>query len=155
VELHYYAIETDDLSPDDRAEVIGLAIRTLESTVVRFEADIPWTESTAWPGSVRDAAEVLVTASGKTFTDEPYQRTGMLQRGDEGVWGAFAAFAGYAYDASAWSNDRGQPIVSLSDEGTAIVVRIDEDERHRLDEAIQPTRVVPLRDARTGAQRMH
>lgn len=153
MKLHYYVVETEGLPAGDPAEVCRLAIRTLEKTVVRFEADIPWTQATAWPANVRDAAEVLVTASGSIHTDQPYQQTGMMQRGDEAVWQAFAIFAGYAYDASVWSDNRVLPIVSLADEGTGVVVRLDEQERRRLEAAVEPALVVPLHEARAEWRR--
>jgi hypothetical protein len=148
VKLRYYVVDTEGFSAGDRADICRLVIRTLEDTVVRFEADIPWTQATAWPASVRDAAEVLMPASDRTLTDAPYQQTGMMQRGDEAVWRAFATFAGYAYDATVWSDNRVLPIVSLSDEGTRVVVRLDQDERRRLETAVEPTRVVPLPELR-------
>lgn len=148
VKFTNYVVDTEGLSAGDRAEVCRLVVRTLEETAVQFEADIPWTQATDWSADVRQAAEILVTAAGSTHTDEPYQQTGMMQRIDMAVWQAFATFAGYAYDASVWSDNRVLPIVSLSDEGTAVVVRIDEAERRRLEAVVQPARIVPLRDAR-------
>lgn len=128
----------------DCAEVCALTVRTLEDTAVRFETDIPWAVATDWSADARKAAENLVTATGKTHTDEPYQQTGIMQRGDNAVWQAFATFAGYAYDASVWSDTRLLPIVSLADEGTSVVVRLDEVERSRLEAAVDPARVVRL-----------
>jgi hypothetical protein len=85
-----------------------------------------------------------LNAAGKTHTDEPYQQTGIMQRSDNEVWQAFATFAGYAYDASVWSDNRVLPLVSLADCGTVIVVRVDDEERSRLEAAVNPVRVARL-----------
>ncbi len=153
MKFRYYAVDTEGLSDNARAEVCRLVVRTLEETATKFEADIPWTQATAWPTSVRDAAEVLVTASGRKHTDEPYQQTGVMQRVDWAVWQAFAIFAGFAYDASVWSDNRLLPIVQLSDEGTSVVVRLDEEERRRLETVVQPVRVVPISEAGAEVRR--
>ena len=151
--FQYYVVDVDGLPADDRAEVCRLVIHTLEETAVHFEADIPWTQASAWPANVRDAAEVMVAASGKTHTEAPYQQTGMMNVGDKAVWQAFATFAGYAYDASVWSDNRVLPVVSLADEGQSVVVRVDEEERARLEVAVAPTPVVPLRESRAQGRR--
>lgn len=122
-------------------------VRTLEETATQFEADIPWSQSAEWPENVQVAAEALVRASGKTHADEPYQQTGMLRRADEAVWLAFTTFAGYAYDASVWTG-RPLPLVSVADEGTSLVIRVDEIERERLQSAIHPIRLSALRRRR-------
>jgi hypothetical protein len=115
-----YVVDTRGLSAGDRSGVCNLVIRTLEETAAEFEADIPWSQAAAWPPGVRDAAEVLITASGRTHTGELYQQTGMMKRSDHASWQAFAIFSGYANDASVWSNSRLLPIVSLADEGTSV-----------------------------------
>lgn len=149
----YYVVDTRGQSADDRSDVCNLVICTLEEAAAEFEADIPWSQAAAWPPDVRDAAEVLVTASGRTHTGEPYQQTGMMKRSDHAIWQAFAIFAGYAYDASVWSDSRVLPIVSLADEGTSVVVRLDDDERRRLEAAVEPTQIVELRESRTERRR--
>lgn len=149
MQLTDYVAETEGLAPDDRAEVCRQTILALGETVFQFETDIPWSDAAEWPATVRRAAEVLVAAAGKTHTAEGYQQTGMLRRDDEAVWEAFATFAGYAYDASAWSDTRALPIVSLEDAG-GMVVRIDEDELLRLRALVHPVRVVPLEVVRSA-----
>jgi hypothetical protein len=148
-----YVVDTEGLSAGDRAEVCRLVVRTLEETADQFETDIPWARAASWLTNVRQAADTLVTATGNTHIEEPYQQTGMTQRVDEAVWQAFATFAGYAYDASVWSDNRALPIVSLSDEGTSVVVRLDEAERRLLTAAVDPARVRPLREARAERRR--
>lgn len=149
----YYVVDVEGMSLSDRAEVSAVTVRTLEETAVRFEADIPWAEATHWSGEVRKAAESLLTAAGKTHTDEPYQQTGIMQRSDNEVWRAFATFAGYAYDASVWSETRVLPLVSLADCGSEIVVRVDDQERSRLEAAVNPVRVVRLDQVRAERRR--
>ncbi|WP_027862368.1 hypothetical protein [Marmoricola sp. URHB0036] len=106
-----------------------MVLQALEETAVRFEADIPWT------------------------ADKPYQQTGMMNRRDDALWQAFTAFAGYAYDASAWSDKRVLPLVSLADCGTEIVVRVDEAERDLLASAVEPVRLISHRAARARWRR--
>jgi len=153
VTLHDYVVDTEGLSADARGEICCLVIRTLEETAARFETDIPWTQATTWPVNVNLAAEVLVRASGSTDTDESYQQTGVMQRDDEAAWQAFATFAGYAFDASVWSDSQGAPFVSLSDEGKAVVVRLNEEALYRLVAAVEPTHVLPLGEFRAPRRR--
>ena len=56
VKFAYYVVNIEGLSASDRAEVCALAVRTLEDTAVRFEADIPWAEATDWSADVRKAS---------------------------------------------------------------------------------------------------
>jgi hypothetical protein len=107
-----------------------LTVRTLEDTAVRFEADIPWAEATHWSADVWKAAENLLTAAGKSHTDEPYQQTGIMQRSDNEVWQAFATFAGYAYDTN-----------------------VCDEERSRLEATVNPVRVVRLDQVRAVRRR--
>ena len=151
VTLHEYVVDTDRLSDAERAAVCELVIGIQAATATAFEADIPW--SSDWPTAVCEAAATLVRASGATPRADPYQRTGMLRRADEAVWRAFARFAGYAYDASVWSDERLRPLVSLSDAGTSVVVLLDGDEHERLEAAVHPTRVIPLDQARAETRR--
>lgn len=153
VRLGYYVVDSEGLPAVDRAALCRLVLLTLGETTVRFEADVPWTEAADWPADVREAAEVLVTASGHAPADEPYQQTGMMKRGDEALWQALTRFAGYAYDASAGSDNRVLPLVSLADCGTEIVVRLDEEERDLLQSAVTPVRLMSHRAAR--AERRH
>jgi hypothetical protein len=136
VRYRYHAVDIEGLGDAERGEVCRLVLRTLEETVHQFEADIPWSDS--WPPEVREAAGVLASAAGLRPAAEPYQRTRMMKRADEDVWRAFATFAGHAYDASAWSHTRILPIVSLADAGTAVGVRVNEDERALLEAALRP-----------------
>ncbi|WP_123390214.1 hypothetical protein [Nocardioides aurantiacus] len=151
----YYVVDTNGLSADDRAEVCQLVLRALEKTVVEFESDIPWSNQNAWPVRGREAAKALMTATGKPVDTESYQATGMIRRAHDDVWHAFTTFAGYALDASVWSENRVLPIVSLSDEGTAVVVRLDEEERRRLEVEVHPVPVLPLREAPAARRDRH
>jgi hypothetical protein len=153
VKFAYYVVDVEGLPASDRAEVCGVVVRTLGETAVRFETDIPWAEAADWSADVRRAAEHLVIAAGKTHADEAYQQTGIMQRADEAVWQSFATFAGYAYDASVWSNTRVLPLVSLADCGTELVVRVNDEERSRLEDAVSPVRVVRLDQVRAEQRR--
>ena len=155
MKFSYYVVGTEGLSADDRAEVCRVALRTLEETVVKFESDIPWSNQTAWPVKARAAAEVLVAATGRPVDTESYQATGIVRRADEDVWHAFTTFAGYAFDASVWSDNRVPAIVSLSDEGTAVVVHLDEEERDLLEVQVRPVPVLPLRGTRPAWRNRH
>ena len=153
VKFAYYVVDAGGLSARDRADVCALTVRTLENTAVCFEADIPWAEATDWSADARRAAEYLVIAAGKTHADEPYQQTGIIERSDDEAWQAFATFAGYAYDASVWSDNRILPLVSLADCGTSIVVRVDDQELRRLEASVYPVRVVPPKQVRAERRR--
>lgn len=153
MEFTYYVVDVEGPPASDRAEVCGAVVRTPGQTAVSFETDIPWGEATDWSADVRKAAENLVAAAGKTHTDETYQQTGIMQRGDDAVWQAFATFAGYAYDASVWSDTRALPIVSLADEGTSVVLRLAAEELRRLEAAVNPVRVIRLDQGRAERRR--
>lgn len=147
-----HLVDTAGLGPLERAEVCCRVLHELEETVKQFETDVPWTEQDEWPEATRAAAAALLAAAGRAVDTTSYQATGMVQRDDE-VWDAFCLVAGHAYDASAWSSTRAQPLVSLSDSGTVLVVHVDEAERQRLELAIRPVPVVPLRRSRRARRR--
>jgi hypothetical protein len=144
-------VDTAGHTPEERGDICRTVLMALESVVATFEADIPWTQASGWPADVRAAAEVLASLPGAKG-DRTCARTGLTRRGDDRVWRAFATFAGYAYDASAWP-DEPRTVVSLSDGGTSVALRLTEDELAAIHVALPHARLLTLREARAACRK--
>jgi len=61
---------------------------------------------------------------------------------------AFVTFAPCALDGSVWTRGGGRPVVSFSDQGTSIVVRLDSEQAKRLSDLVAPAQLVPVKEWR-------
>ena len=128
------------------SEALRACLRCVEADVETFECDLPVRDSQ--PSDARRAWAVLIGAARKPRRSPP--ATGVLRPGDENVWEAFVIFAPHALDGSVWTVDGdGRPAVHFADEGTAITVRLTDEQRVRLSDRLPDgVALVPLQEWR-------
>lgn len=110
-------------------ELSGVALTLVKPHVDRVETDIPL--SRTWPAEVLVAAERLLALPSSTL-DRAYGQTGILDLARSAIWQDFAAVAPFAYDASVWSVNEPEPILSLADGSDSIVLFLTAQQRQEL-----------------------
>jgi len=146
-----FAIDTDAMSEIDRRRAARFVLELLAPDVASFECDIPWSQVRGWPSDVRAAAEDLsALRRPRRSTNDSYRQTGVIQRTDDSIWGAFVTFAPYAFDAAAWGVDA-RELIDVADEGTSLVVRLSDSEARMVAQAVGDQVVVPLKTWRRRA----
>ena len=135
-----YVVDTTRSSLENRDETIRLLIGLLDEEAAKYECDLPFSRQADWPLEVREAASLLASLRApKSQENAHYRQTGVHERSDAEVWGAFVTFAPYAFDASVW-DPAGHQVLSLADEGTSVVARLTDAEA----EVLSRSRRVPV-----------
>ncbi|GAA0939202.1 hypothetical protein GCM10009554_28750 [Kribbella koreensis] len=147
-----YVVDSDGWDHAELVEVCRLVLRVVRAGVAKYETDLPVADG-EWPVEVAAAAEVLRGVAGRTGRVEKggYAQTGLVRAdaaagGNEETWAAFVTFAPWAYDAGVWG-EVGE-LVSLSDEGRSIAVRLDGDQVEAVGRVIGAARLVPEKEWR-------
>ena len=137
-----YVVDWRPCGSTDGTVALRQCLRLVEGNVWQFECDLPGAESD--PLEVQLAAWTLTTVA--RWPDRMPPATGTLKPGDPTVWEAFVTFAPFALDGSVWTHGDGHPVVSFSDQGTSIVVRLDSDQAQRLSDLVAPAQLVPAKE---------
>jgi hypothetical protein len=132
-----------DWSHADAARACRLILRTVQGCAYKYETDIPGVGAD-YPPTVAAAAEVLRGIAARRGRVEPggHAQTGILENAGDEVWSAFVDFAPWAYDATVW-NSVGDDIVSLADEGTSVVLRLNRQQYDAIAAALGDANLVP------------
>ncbi len=134
-----YIIDEQDWDDSTRLAALRHALDVVEDSVVFAETDIPWHKRDEWPEEVVIAASVLRSRfAGDSKDDDDYLQTAREPVDDE-TRHAFITFAPYAYACTLWGPDG--EVASVNDEGTSIVVFLDDAESERLRSVLGPNRV--------------
>jgi len=137
-----YVVDWRPSGSTDGTDALRQCLRLIEGNVWQFECDLPDGESD--PPEVQLAASTLTTVA--RWPDRIPPATGTLKPGDPAVWEAFVTFAPFALDGSVWTHGDGRPVVSFSDQGTSIAVRLDSDQAQRLSDLVAPAQLVPVKE---------
>jgi hypothetical protein len=124
-------------------DVIGL----VAGTATAAATDIPWDRRDEWPTEVVESAARLRDR----FVPEgerarPYMQTGLHPLEDEQARQDFVTFVLYAYDAALFVGE--DELINSADEGTSLVVSLNDGERHALERIVGAGRVVTLQEWR-------
>ncbi|KAB2807191.1 hypothetical protein F9L07_27260 [Pimelobacter simplex] len=137
-----YVVDTWGLPRGAEVDACRFALSLFSDTALVFETDIPLDMQVDWTPPVRSAAHRLLTpAKHRSGESDSYRRSGIVAADSRADW-AFVTFAPYAYNASVWSEDP-IPLVSLAEEGTSLVVRLEPHEHSDLANFVGQDRVVP------------
>lgn len=139
-----FVVDDGGWSRTDVIDACHRILRALEVDSRQFQCDIP-ADLGDWPPEVANAARLLRgLADGGGRSHRDYARTGVIEVKLDEVWSGFVTFAPWAFDATVWDDSR--DIVSLSDEGQAIVLRLRPDQQEAISAIVGPDRLVPDRE---------